>query len=171
MRSFSHRCASRSMSITLGVSSTVRCHTTAFVHAAVSKGLGLISLWHLKVCVPRCMHYASIFIAFPFIFTAFSSIFVDFSSISMLFHRFSLLFHRIPLRAAAAIQAAVRGLVFGRFCAVKAIDTSANFGPAKSHRASRVFLRRFRVYNPIAGPQGPPLSVILLHGFLPFVFI
>ena len=49
--------------------------------------------------------------------------------------------------------------------------TSANFGAAKSHRASRFFLRRFRVYNPIAGPQGPPLSVILLHGFLPFVFI
>ena len=78
MRSFSHRCASRSMSITLGVSSTVRCHTTAFVHAAVSKGLGLISLWHLKVCVPRCMHYASISIAFSFILRAFSSIFIDF---------------------------------------------------------------------------------------------
>ena len=94
-----------------------------------------------------------------------------FSTISILFHWFSLLFHRFPLRADAAVQAAVRGLVFGRFCAVKAIYTSANFGPAKSHRASRVFLRRFRVYNPIAGPQGPPLSVILLHGFLPFVFI
>ena len=82
-----------------------------------------------------------------------------------------MLFHRVPLRTVAAVQAAVRGLVFGRFCAVKAIYTSANFGPAKSHRASRVFLRRFRVYNPIAGPQGPPLSVVLLHGFLPFVFI
>ena len=136
--------------------------------------------------------FASIFIAFSLIFNDFQSIFIDLSSISlrfhlfslllhrfsllfhlfsMLFHRFSMLFHRFPLRAVAAVPGAVRGLVFGRFCALKAIYTSANFGPAKSHRASRVFLRRFRVYNPIAGPQGPPLSVILLHGFLPFVFI
>ena len=79
--------------------------------------------------------------------------------------------HVSLLRAVAAVQGTVRGLVFWRFSAVKTIYTSANFGAAKSHRASRFFLRRFRVYNLIAGPQGPPLSVVLLHGFLPFVLL